>query len=147
MLDYYIDIFSYHHQFNKTVIEYLEKYKNNFPEKCINWMSHILYAHEVWILRVQNKYEVMDEWTIPQSEFVTRENSNYKKTIAIIQDLPLKKNIKYKTSRGIIYVNSISEILFHICNHTAHHRGMIIAEMRNSGIAPPVTDYIFYKRI
>lgn len=40
----------------------------------------------------------------------------------------------------------IQQILFHIANHFTHHRGQIISDLRQNGIEPRISDYIFYKR-
>ncbi|NNG11293.1 MAG: damage-inducible protein DinB, partial [Arenibacter sp.] len=41
---------------------------------------------------------------------------------------------------------TITDMLFHIINHSTHHRGQISVDLRNNAIEPPVLDYAFYKR-
>ena len=37
-------------------------------------------------------------------------------------------------------------MLFHFVNHSTYHRGQIASNLKEHGIEPLVTDYIFYKR-
>jgi uncharacterized damage-inducible protein DinB len=54
--------------------------------------------------------------------------------------------IAYKNTRGESFENSVRDILFHINNHSTHHRAQIAARIREAGITPPTSDYIFYRR-
>jgi uncharacterized damage-inducible protein DinB len=75
-----------------------------------------------------------------------RIKENLDTTVKILNTLPIDKSITYKTFKGDGYTNTIQDILFHVSNHSTHHRGQIISDFRQSGIEPIVTDYIFYKR-
>ena len=74
------------------------------------------------------------------------DNDNFKETQNILKRFSLDKRIMYSNSKGNEFGNSIRDILFHIANHSSHHKGQIISALRQSGIEPIVTDYIFYKR-
>jgi uncharacterized damage-inducible protein DinB len=54
--------------------------------------------------------------------------------------------IKYEDSEGKHFTRSLQDILFHIINHSTHHRGQILMDFRANGIEPPKQDYIYYKR-
>ncbi len=58
----------------------------------------------------------------------------------------LNKRVEYENSEGRTFANDVKDILFHVVNHSTHHRGQIMMDLRVSGIAPEPLDYIFYKR-
>ena len=74
------------------------------------------------------------------------DNQNYQKTLIMLEEYNLNTEITYQNSKGKKFVNSVEEILFHISNHFTHHKGQIIADLRQNGIEPVITDYIYFKR-
>lgn len=74
------------------------------------------------------------------------DTDNFKETLRIIDEYKLNKVISYSNSTGKEFNNSIQQILFHVANHFSHHKGQIISDLRQNGITPLLTDYIFYKR-
>ncbi len=74
------------------------------------------------------------------------DNENYSTTLKIIANNNLDNIIEYTNSKGIKFSNKIKDVLFHVINHSTYHRGQIATELKNCGIEPINTDYIFYKR-
>lgn len=74
------------------------------------------------------------------------DNDNYTNVLKIVNECKMDDLIFYKNSKGNQFNNSIQQILFHVVNHFTHHRGQIISDLRQNGIDPIITDYIFYKR-
>jgi uncharacterized damage-inducible protein DinB len=71
---------------------------------------------------------------------------NYNDSLKIIDTFDLNETITYKNSKGNLYEGTVRDILFHITNHFTHHKGQLISDLRQQGIEPLVTDYIFYKQ-
>ncbi len=44
------------------------------------------------------------------------------------------------------FTNVIQDVLFHFINHSTYHRGQIAIQMKEAGLEPIATDYIFFKR-
>ncbi|WP_379084396.1 DinB family protein [Pedobacter sp. UC225_65] len=44
------------------------------------------------------------------------------------------------------YTGIVKDILFHVFNHSTYHRAQIATLFKESGITPPVTDFIILKR-
>ena len=57
-----------------------------------------------------------------------------------------EKRIDYENTEGRRYSNSLQDILFHIINHSTHHRAQISAIFRLNKLEPLPMDYIIYKR-
>ncbi|MBK9247275.1 MAG: hypothetical protein IPM69_03975 [Ignavibacteria bacterium] len=54
--------------------------------------------------------------------------------------------IRYTTTTGAEFINSVQDIVTHVLNHSTHHRAQIAKCVRDSGKEPEVTDYIAFAR-
>lgn len=140
-------LFDYNFYCNKKLIEHLAQLEK-VPERCVVLFSHILNAHHVWNCRILQKpanYKVWDKHEISLWEDMHYENQ--RTTFEIVtnaEDLNLR--IDYETTEGRAHANELKDMLFHIINHSTHHRGQILSELRAEGLESFPLDYIFYKR-
>lgn len=147
MKDFFRDLFEYNYNSNYKLIENFQNDSIKFSEKSHLLMSHILNAQNIWNHRIMGISTEFKVWTLhPAKDYSIINTQNLKKSLDIIENISLEKVLEYKTSTGDAYSNNVSEILFHIINHSTYHRGQIISDMKLSGIEPLNTDYIFYKR-
>ena len=146
MKEFFRDIFEYHNHFNQKLIEQLIVNENSLTARTIPLFSHTLNAHQIWNARILNKeqFGVNQNHTLQECKRI--DDENYKETLKILSRHALDEKIIYTNSKGAEFNNSIQQIFFHIANHFSHHKGQIISDLRQSGIDPIVTDYIFYKR-
>lgn len=146
MNHYFFGIFEYQHHYNQKLAEQLATIEGNIDPGIRALFSHILNAHQIWNARINGTP------TLGVKEVHTYEKCrdldlvNYKTTREILAESDLEAPVIYQNSKGKEFKNSIRDILFHVSNHTTHHRGQIVLEIRNAGFEPVVTDYIFYKR-
>jgi uncharacterized damage-inducible protein DinB len=61
-------------------------------------------------------------------------------------DPDLDRVIQYKSIAGNIGENTAGEIVTHVVNHATLHRGQVVGMIRQLGVQPPATDFIFYLR-
>jgi len=146
MKKFFAEVFEYHHYFNLKLISELAKHRDKLPERSYTLLCHVLNAHQVWNSRILDQ-ESFGVWDVhPLESCADIENTNYLNTLTIIETADFDKMITYRTQKGIQYTNSVRDILFHVNNHSTHHKGQIVADFRQQGIRPIETDYIFYKR-
>ncbi len=146
MQDFFQEIFEYHHEVNLKLIGELEAHHHQLPERSIPLFSHVMNAHHVWNSRILN-FPPVGVWDIHTLDVCRKmEDANFEKTKQILICVDFATLITYRTQKGIEYTNSVRDILFHVNNHTTHHRAQIISDFRQQGINPIETDYIFYKR-
>ncbi|WP_324720372.1 DinB family protein [Salinimicrobium sp. HB62] len=146
MKEFFTDIFQYHQHFNRQLIDQLIENKDALPPATLPLFCHLLNAHQIWNARItgEKEFGVHDTYSLEDCLRITHQNHH--RTLDIISANDFDRKIKYRNSKGMEFTNSIGEILFHISNHSTHHRGQVIADLRKSGITPITTDYIFYKR-
>ncbi|RMZ58320.1 damage-inducible protein DinB [Chryseobacterium nematophagum] len=141
-----IDLFEYTFTFNVEMIKIISENKSQVDDRTINLINHTLNAQQIWNSRILNE-KTFDVWQINLFENLVEINHrNYTKSIEILNNHDLEKKIEYQNSRGEKFENTIFEMLFHVINHSTYHRGQINSYLKQSGITPIVTDYIFYKR-
>lgn len=140
------DIFEYHHEFNNKIFDEIKAIGTDLPKRTYPLYCHILNAHQIWNARIlkEQPFGVMDIHEMGECKGINQEN--YQKTLQIIETRDLKDIITYTNSKGKEFTNSIGDILFHVANHTTHHRGQIVSDFRSKDIQPIVSDYIFHKR-
>lgn len=141
-----IDLFEYTYHFNREMIKVISENITEVDEKTVSLINHTLNAQQIWNSRIlgEKSFEV---WQInPFEDLEEINHHNLKKSIDIIQKSDLDKKIQYQNSKGTKFENSIFEMLFHAINHSTYHRGQINSLLKQNGIDPLLTDYIFYKR-
>ncbi|MDN5479655.1 MAG: damage-inducible protein DinB [Chryseobacterium sp.] len=141
-----IDLFEYTYHFNKEMIQIISENITTVDEKTISLINHTLNAQQIWNSRIldEKSFEV---WQVNSFEFLDGINhQNFLKSIDIIQNQDLDTRKEYHNSGGAKFENSIFEMLFHAINHSTYHRGQINSLLKQNGIEPLLTDYIFYKR-
>ncbi|WP_067029995.1 DinB family protein [Allomuricauda sp. CP2A] len=140
-------LFDYNFYCNKKLIAQCSS-QDKISENTIRLFSHILNAHHIWnqrILESPIKYKVWQEQPFEDWEDIHYENQRTSFEIITNAD-DLYKRVEYENSEGRTFGNELKDVLFHIVNHSTHHRGQISMDFRGSGIIPEPLDYIFYKR-
>jgi len=143
---FFQDIFEYHHHFNQMLAGQLTENEAKITDRSIPLFSHIVNAHQIWNSRILQTASTGVNDVHILEKCISFDDSNYHDTLKILDEFDLDTRISYHNTKGDQYTNSIQQILFHVANHTTHHRGQIISDLRQRGIEPLVTDYIFYKR-
>lgn len=141
-----IDLFEYTHHYNHEIIRLISENISIIDEKTISLINHTLNAQQIWNARITGE-EPFEVWQINPFENLQAINDhNLSKSIEVVNNSDLDKRIEYRNSKGTKFGNSIFEMLFHAINHSTYHRGQINLLLKQNGIEPLLTDYIFYKR-
>lgn len=148
MKSYFKELFDYTYHHNREIILLTTARTDAaINEKHILLLNHTINAHEIWNLRIKDCDCKTGVWEIRTAAQIEKQNHiNYKTTLEIIENTDFEKVISYTNSKGHHYTNIIKDILFHIINHSTYHRGQIMANYKQEGGTPLVSDYIFYKR-
>ncbi len=147
MKQFFKDIFGYNHHFNQKLLDAFIDNQDKPSEKSLKLLHHILNAHQIWNNRIDPKQVTFGVWEIHNiQDSKNIDEANYEQTLHILDTFDLNETINYSNSKGQVFNNTVTEILFHVANHSTYHRGQIATEFKQNGLNPLVTDYIFYKR-
>ncbi|WP_176955995.1 DinB family protein [Catalinimonas alkaloidigena] len=145
------DWFTYNHEANVETIAALREAPHP-TDKALSIMGHVLNAHRVWLHRIHPlEKEAPQPWQANDpATFAATNDRLLRDTRLYLQSgafgLSLHKPITYTNTKGERFENTILEIFFQILAHSAYHRGQLALMLRQDGVAPPLTDYIFLRR-
>ncbi|MGY8914641.1 MAG: DinB family protein [Flavobacteriales bacterium] len=118
------------------------------PQRSLELFSHVLDAHHIWnhrILKKSPEYGVRQ--LHPLKDWADIHYENQRSSFEIITNTDdFELRLDYENSEGRLFTNNIKDMLFHIINHSTHHRAQISVDFRTNGIDSLNMDYIFYKR-
>lgn len=121
------------------------------PDRAVELLAHVLRAQDIWYGRVQ-KTDHADLALWAEDDLGTcaeRAEASHSRWQRLLQDLGpegLNDPVVYTNSSGTAFETPLRDILSHVINHGTHHRAQIALVLREAGIEPPPTDYIFYVR-
>ena len=144
---FYRELFEYNHLTNQKLLTVFNLHSDKVSEKSVKWMNHILDAHHIWNHRMCKKIPAYSVWQIHSLGYLKEiDVLNYETSLTILAAGEFEQKLDYTSSQGKTYTNSVKDVLFHVINHSTYHRGQIASDIKQSGIEPPVTDFIAFKR-
>lgn len=146
MKEYFLDILKYNFDINEKLLQYFEDNQSLISEKAHLLLTHLINAQHLWNKRIISEELVYGIWeTLPFEKLheINLENFEISKKILATEDL--EKTIYYKNIKGEDFQRKLKDIIFHYTNHSTYHRAQIATELKNSGLEPIITDYIYYK--
>lgn len=145
MKEFFEKLLNYNHYSNQQICDLFKANEEALTDKATLLFSHTLNAHDIWNCRIKGETPVFGVWDIhPLEKLKMLNENNYKGSLLILGKYNLEETIHYVNSMGKAYDKQVQDILFHIINHSTYHRAQIATDLKNAGIAPVATDYIFY---
>ena len=113
-------------------------------------LLHILWV-ELMFLRRWRGRSTADLSAPPQLDSVATissawEDLEHERTAYLSQlaDADVTRTVSYVDSRGRSISLALWQTLLHLANHSTYHRGQVASQLRQSGHAPPATDFIVF---
>jgi uncharacterized damage-inducible protein DinB len=121
------------------------------PGRAVELLSHLLRAQDVWYGRVEDTSHAdlalwVDEDLAACADRAEASAERWQSVLANRAPEALAQPVVYTNSKGTRFETPLRDILRHVANHGTHHRGQSALVLREAGIAPPPTDYIFFVR-
>jgi len=147
MKSFFKELYEYSHHFNQRLMEIFLAHQDATSDRSLQLLNHLVNAQHVWnsrILGISPRLGVWDLHLFEDLKSLDIENMN--QSIYILDQKDLENIISYTNTKGGQYSNIIRDILFHVINHSTHHRAQISSDLKINGIEPIPMDYVFYKR-
>lgn len=144
---FFNQLLDYNYYCNKKLIDECNSLEF-VPEKGVLLFSHVLNAHHIWNARIVGKKPTYTVWQLHEiTNWGEIHYENQRNSFEIMTNADnFEKHISYENSQGIAFTNTLQDILFHIINHSTHHRSQISLDFRNNNLEPIPLDYIKYRR-
>jgi uncharacterized damage-inducible protein DinB len=117
--------------------------------KAIGIMAHIVAATHLWLSRARGENPTVAVWprvSLDECLRISKENVKGFKALAEQAARVPPPSHAYANSKGEKYQSPLDDILLHVLNHAAYHRGQVALLQRADGQEPAYTDYIQYVR-
>ncbi len=147
MKNYFLELFEYHDQVNKKIMSVLYPKNDTIPEFAYDMLQHIIMAEHVWwhrVLKLPFDYDFKASLNEEQITLLMANNKTELKNILAQYDL--ETMFDYSNIKGEAFTSKLIDIVSHVSNHHTHHRGQIVRKIRESGLEPPQTDLILFRR-
>ena len=123
----------------------------SFPSVYLT-LVHLYQADSVWLDRLKGlptgaldkyqatgcMYDMQDAWSKVLSEMLAWAEE--------IRESEWRRQMSYKTQAGVPYQNPLWQVVLHIVNHGAYHRGQVTNMLRQLGLKPVNLDLINFYR-
>lgn len=147
MKDFLQELFDYNNEVNRKMIEHI----NSSPsasenEKIVHLFSHVFNAHHIWNARIQHRppeYGVFEHHA--PAQWASLNHKNHLESNTILEQYEMSTLLSYTNSKGDQFESKVSDILYHILNHSNYHRAQLNSTLVELGNKAVVTDYIFFK--
>jgi uncharacterized damage-inducible protein DinB len=149
MKQYLVDFFKYNDWANRKLLETIKELPDK--EEAIMLFSHFITSQDKWLNRITKK---VDDNTLtwfnpifPLHQLESKWKESLDKWIGLIEDKndsEIENNIEFnRVSDGKKLAVKIRDIVLQLNYHSIHHRAQINRIIRQQGLTPPATDYIF----
>ncbi|MBZ0326844.1 MAG: damage-inducible protein DinB [Altibacter sp.] len=147
MKDFFIEKFQYNFDSNQRMINCMEANSKAYTQRAQDLIGHTFNAHHIWNCRILGQTPKQTVWEVFQLKDLHQMNTaTNNQSMDILSSFELTKITEYTNTRGQSYSNRVDDILYHIINHSTYHRGQLMTELKQHGVIPISTDYIFFKR-
>lgn len=145
-----VSLFQYTRWANERVLETMQA-ADAVPDRAVELFSHLLRAQDIWFGRVKDtEHADLSLWVEEDlTACAKRLEESMQRWQSLLDDVTtddLAEPTAYTNSKGTRYETTLREIFTHVVNHGTHHRAQIALVLRDAGIAPPPTDYIYFLR-
>lgn len=147
MKRFFEELYEYNHLVNRKIMDQILANKDAITDRSLQLISHMVNAHHVWNTRIREQEHLFGIWDLHSFEdLIQLDQENLSISLHILENYDFNRIINYTNTRGENHSSKTSDILFHIINHSTHHRAQIISDLRLNKIEPVATDYIYFKK-
>ena len=132
---------------NQLIAEAIgESTETRTDASLLKQFGHLLHVEIEWYNRVMKVNADTVIWpTLSYEECVDLMSKG--SAVDFSEFLPILDEVcSYKNSKGVEYKTKVSKILQHVIIHGQHHRAQIALLLRQKGVTPPGTDFIYFTR-
>lgn len=143
-----VRMFNYDYWANSRLLDVLIN-REVTDNKILHWTNHIINVEEMWLSRIQEEPTTISLKIQRPLTTLLQKTQQLHDAYHQIAELRTEEQLRettvaYRNSRGMAFTVSLSDLLSHVINHSTHHRGQIVARLRELGYVPPVTDYLHF---
>ncbi|MBC9813007.1 hypothetical protein H9Y05_11060 [Crocinitomicaceae bacterium CZZ-1] len=143
MQGFFLSKFEFDYQANERWIDAIEAQDVTDHFEIRRQLCHILNVHHLWISRLNDMPVFSDDWDdLPFHSWRKLNRENCAQTQLFIVNKDIAGETEYTDSEGQEQRKTSSDILYHILQHSVHHRAYINFLLRKIGAIPAEMNFI-----
>jgi len=150
MQSYFLQLFGYDKWATTRLLEVFDQKPAANP-RINELLSHMQSTQRIWLDRCLSRTESVQRFQPRTPEIIWKDmqacHNDWIDFIQSLQPADWHRPISYSNFQGDPFTNVLYDIVTQVTNHGTHHRGTIIALMKEEGYPPPNLDYISYVRL
>lgn len=114
-------------------------------------LAHIVASEWVWLERWGGANPTEPPVWIDATDAVTlvdemrRVDAARAAYLAGLSDSELDVVLSFTFMSGKPGAHRLRDLLIHVANHSTYHRGQVASMLRQAGVVPPATDFVYYR--
>lgn len=146
MQGFFISKFEFDYQANDLWIDTIEQQDLTGHKEIRKQFCHILNVHHIWGSRLNGLLPVSGDWDdLPFYSWKQLNQENAAQAQLFIVNKDIAGEVEYTDSEGGLQRKFSSDILYHILQHSTHHRAQINLLLRKFGAIPAEMNYILFR--
>jgi uncharacterized damage-inducible protein DinB len=150
MQSYFLKLFGYDKWAMTGLLEIFDQKPATNP-RINELLSHMQSTQRIWLDRCRGCPDSVQRFQSRTQKAIWKDmERNHNDWVTYIQSLQpgdFNQTISYTNTLGDPFSSVLHDIITQVTNHGTHHRGAIIALMKEERYAPPNLDYISYARL
>jgi uncharacterized damage-inducible protein DinB len=143
---FFISAFEFDFQQNKELIAFVEKSDLTMNPEIRKHICHIINAHYIWLQRLDQQKIESDLWDdLPFYSWEKLTSENAAQTHLFVMNHDLASFVSYE-DEGAIVTRQNCTVLYHILQHSVHHRAIIYQLLKENGSIYVGKEYIDWQK-
>ena len=127
----------------QKLIRCIEAQEDQVPDFSIKCICHIINVNHRWNSRLNGKKPESDNWDVFPLHYLEKLNSqNYRETCDYLDKKDLNKHFLASPEPNDSLDQTVIDILFHLMQHSAYHRGQIVLNLKSHGLKFPINGFV-----
>lgn len=122
------------------------KDNNQYPQRCIDLMCHIISSQDYWYDRLINKsiylVDLWEKFSLLELSMLSQNSTNvWRVFVNKVKEKEFTELCGYYDEKGVALDISTGDVLNSVLNHSAYHRGQINLLIKSAGFEPINIDF------
>jgi uncharacterized damage-inducible protein DinB len=143
MKEFLLRKFETEHYALQSLIRCIEAQEDQVPEFSINSICHIININHRWNSRLNGTKPESNDWDVFPLHYLEKlNNQNYRETCDYLEKKDLNRYFQDSPESNILLDQTATDILFHLLQHSAYHRGQIVLNLKSHGSKFPINGFV-----
>ena len=116
------------------------------PPEALRLFAHLAAAAVLWQARIEGRAAPLPVWPELAPDSALLHLGIAFSAFDVLLETDLERRVAYVNTKGEAFESTVGDILLHLEQHGAYHRGQIARVLREAGTTPPYTDFIQFAR-